>query len=138
MNGLGLMRFLPLMMAAALLGGVIFLWPDPTVSGLGELLAWLNIFLMSTMAMLSLYYGLRLLREKEEPRPGSRLRAKLVMALVAMLTIPSMTTQITANQMMERGLNVWFDVRVDKLLDRALDLARGFYGRIETDMKRGL
>ncbi|HCS13598.1 MAG: PAS domain-containing sensor histidine kinase [Zetaproteobacteria bacterium CG06_land_8_20_14_3_00_59_53] len=132
------MRFLPLMMAAALLGGVIFLWPDPTVSGLGELLAWLNIFLMSTMAMLSLYYGLRLLREKEEPRPGSRLRAKLVMALVAMLTIPSMTTQITANQMMERGLNVWFDVRVDKLLDRALDLARGFYGRIETDMKRGL
>lgn len=138
MSGLGLMRFLPLLMSAALLGGVIFLWPDRSGGGLGELLSWLNIFLMSTMALLSLFYGFHLLREKAEPRPGSRLRAKLVMALVAMLAIPSMTTQITANQMMERGLNVWFDVRVDKLLDRALDLARGFYGRIETDMKRGL
>lgn len=138
MNSLGLMRFLPLMMSAALFGGVVFLWPGSSISGLGELLAWLNIFLMSTLALLSLYYGLRLLREKQEPRPGSRLRAKLVMALVAMLAIPSMTTQITANQMMERGLNVWFDVRVDTLLDRALELARGFYGRIEADMKRSL
>jgi len=138
MNGLGLMRFLPLLMSVVLFGGVVFLWPDSSVSGINMVVSWLNIFLMFTLALLSLFYGLRLLREKEEPRPGSRLRAKLVMALVAMLTIPSMTTQITANQMVERGLNVWFDVRVDTLLDRALDLARGFYGRVETDMKRGL
>ena len=138
MNGLGLMRFLPLVMSAVLFGGVVFFWPDTSTSGVNVLVAWLNIFLMFTLAVLSLHYGLRLLREKDEPRPGSRLRAKLVMALVGMLIIPSMTTQITANQMMEKGLNVWFDVRVDTLLDRALELARGFYGRVETDMKRGL
>jgi len=132
------MRLLPLLMSGLLFGGVAFLWPASAVSGVNAVVSWLNIFLMSGLAVLSLRFGLRLLREKEEPRPGSRLRAKLVMALVAMLTIPSMATQITANQMMERGLNVWFDVRVDTLLDRALDLARGFYGRVEGDLKRGL
>jgi len=138
MNGLGLLRFLPLLMSVVLLGGVVYLWPHTSVSGMGELVSWINILVMLTLSVLALFYGLRLLREKEEPRPGSRLRAKLVMALVAMLAIPSLTTQITANQMMERGLNVWFDVRVDTLLDRALELARGFYGRVESDMKRGL
>ncbi len=138
MNSLRWIRFLPLLMVGALLAGVVYIWPAASVSGGSALLAWLNISLMITLAALSLQYGLRLLREKEEPRPGSRLRAKLVMALVGMLMIPSMTTQITANQMMERGLNVWFDVRVDTLLDRALDLARGFYGRVEADLKRGM
>jgi len=138
MNGLGKMRFLPLLMSAVLLAGVVYFWPHSNINGIGALVAWLNILLMATLALLSAFYGFRLLREKQEPRPGSRLRAKLVMALVAMLAIPSLTTQITANQMMERGLNVWFDVRVDTLLDRALELARGFYGRIEADMKRGL
>jgi len=138
MNGLGKMRYLPLLMSVVLLGGIVYFWPHSTFNGIGALVAWLNIFLMSTLALLSAFYGFRLLREKQEPRPGSRLRAKLVMALVAMLAIPSLTTQITANQMMERGLNVWFDVRVDTLLDRALELARGFYGRVEADMKRGL
>lgn len=138
MNNLGLMRFLPILMSLVLLGGVIFFWPQASESGLNMLVSWLNIFLMLTLAILAMQYGFRLLREKDEPRPGSRLRAKLVMALVSMLIIPSMTIQITANQVMERGLNVWFDVRVDTLLDRALELARGFYGRIESDMKRGL
>jgi len=132
------MRFLPLLMGAALLIGVAYLWPSSSIGGGSVMLTWLNVFLMLALAVLCLQYGVRLLREREEPRPGSRLRAKLVMALVGMLMIPSMVTQITANQMMERGLNVWFDVRVDTLLDRALDLARGFYGRVETDLKRGM
>jgi len=132
------MGFLPLLMSGALFGGVFFLWPEASVSGIHLVVSWVNIFLMLILAILSLTYGLRLLREKEESRPGSRLRAKLVMALVGMLAIPSMATQITSSQMMDRGLNVWFDVRVDTLLDRALDLARGFYGRVEGDLKRGM
>ncbi|MDX8391148.1 MAG: ATP-binding protein [Mariprofundaceae bacterium] len=132
------MRFLPLLMGGVLLSGVVYLWPSASISGGGALVVWINVFLMLVLAILSLQYGVRLLREREERRPGSRLRAKLVMALVGMLMIPSMATQITANQMMERGLNVWFDVRVDTLLDRALDLARGFYGRVEGDLKRGM
>ncbi len=137
MNPMGLMRFLPILLSILLLSGAIILWPHGR-SGLGAIVAWLNIFLMLTLSILSLQYGIRLLRERSEPRPGSRLRAKLVMALVGMLMVPSMILQVTANQVVERGLNVWFDVRVDTLLDRALNLARGFYGRVEGDLKQGI
>ncbi len=136
MNKLGLMRFLPVLMSALLLLGAAILWPRG--SGASSSLAWVNITLMMILAGLSMQYGLRLFRQRSEPRPGSRLRAKLVMALVGMLMIPSTIIQVTASQMVERSLNVWFDVRVDTLLDRALNLARGFYGRVEEDLKQGM
>jgi len=138
MNSLGLMRFLPVLMSILLMFGVGVLWPRGSESDASSLLAWTNITLMLILAGLSMQYGLRLLRQRSEPRPGSRLRAKLVMALVGMLMVPSMIIQITASQMVDRGLNVWFDVRVDTLLDRALSLARGFYGRVEGDLKQGM
>jgi len=138
MNRMGLMRFLPILLSVILLAGMVALWPRGASSGIGALVAWANIFLMLILAVLSMQYGIRLLRQRNEPRPGSRLRAKLVMALVGMLLVPSMVLQITANQVVERGLNVWFDVRVDTLLDRALNLARGFYGRVEGDLKQGM
>jgi len=138
MNSLGLMRFLPVLMSILLMFGVGILWPRGSGEDASSLLTWVNIILMLILAGLSMQYGLRLLRQRSEPRPGSRLRAKLVMALVGMLMVPSMIIQITASQMVERGLNVWFDVRVDTLLDRALNLARGFYGRVEGDLKQGM
>jgi len=69
-------------------------------------------------------------------RSGLRLRVKLVLALVCMLLVPGMTLQITANQLVDRALSVWFDVRVDTLLDRALNLAQGFYTRVEHDLQQ--
>ncbi len=138
MNSLGLMRFLPVIMSMALLTLAISLWPDTASSGSHGVIAWLNIILMVILAVVVLHYGVRLLRERSERRPGSRLRAKLVMALVAMLLVPTVTLQIAANQMVERGMDVWFDVRVDTLLDRALNLARGFYARVETELTHSL
>ncbi len=133
-----MMRVLPFVAAGLLLTGVVVAWPRGLASGPGLWMAWINIGLMLALAALALHYGWRLWRQREEPRPGSRLRAKLVMALVGMLLIPSMIVQISATQMVERGLNLWFDVRVDTLLDRALSLARGFYGRVEGDLKHDL
>lgn len=130
------MRLIPLILAAALLLLSVTLWPD---SDGGSLLAWINIAIMLTLSLLLTQYGIKLLRQRRsEPPPGSRLRAKLVIGLVAMLLVPSMTIQIAANQMVERGMEVWFDVRVDTLLDRALTLAQGFYDRVEKDMKRDM
>lgn len=130
------MRLLPLLMAAGMLTLAIAMWPEEGIDS--GLLAWINIFLLLGLSLLLLRYGLRLLRERSEPPPGSRLRAKLVIALVGMLLVPSMVIQIAASQMVERGMDVWFDVRVDTLLDRALNLAQGFYARVETDMKRNM
>ena len=136
MSRVGLMKLVPLIMAAVLMTITVFLWPAKEVDG--GLLAWINVSLMLVVSLLLLQYGIRLLRERAEPAPGSRLRAKLVIGLVGMLLVPTVVIQLAANQMVERGMDVWFDVRVDTLLDRALSLAQGFYERVETDMKRGM
>jgi len=138
MNSLGMMRFLPIIVSVGLLVLAARLWRDTTNFGSHAMIAWLNIVLVIILAVAVLRYGLRLLRERSERRPGSRLRAKLVMALVTMLLVPTITLQIAASQMVDRGLDVWFDVRVDTLLDRALSLARGFYSRVETELTHGL
>ena len=130
------MRFSPLVMALALLTLTVLMWPSP--EGNSGLLPWLNMGLLLVLSALLIRYGFRLMRDRAEPAPGSRLRAKLVIALVGMLLVPSMAIQIAASQMVERGMDVWFDVRVDTLLDRALNLAQGFYERIEKDMKRDM
>ncbi|MDQ6998611.1 MAG: HAMP domain-containing protein [Mariprofundus sp.] len=136
MNRVNAMRLVPLLMASLLLTATVMLWPS--TNGGGGLLAWVNVSLMLLMALLLVQYGIRLLRETGEPAPGSRLRAKLVIALVTMLLVPAMVIQMAASQMVDKGMDVWFDVRVDTLLDRALNLAQGFYERVEKDMKRNL
>jgi len=132
---LDVMRFLPLIMALALIGLAALLWP--AAQG-GLIMAWINVGILLVLALLLLQYGVRLLRRRGEPPPGSRLRAKLVIAMVGMLMVPSLLIQLSASQMVERGMDVWFDLRVDTLLERALKLAQGFYDRIDADMKRGL
>jgi len=131
-----IMRVIPLFMALALLTVTVLLWPSTDADG--GLLAWINMALMLALSLLLIRYGIRLLRERSEPRPGSRLRAKLVIAMIAMLMVPAMAIQMAASQMVERGMDVWFDVRVDTLLDRALSLAQGFYERVEQNTKRNL
>jgi len=130
------MRLIPLFMALGLLTVTVLLWPSAETEG--GLLAWVNMALMLSLSLLLIQYGIRLLRGRSEPRPGSRLRAKLVIAMIAMLLVPAMAIQMAASQMVDRGMDVWFDVRVDTLLDRALNLAQGFYERVEKNTKRNL
>jgi two-component system nitrogen regulation sensor histidine kinase NtrY len=136
MNRIDMMRHLPLLMALALLTLTIRLWPSDEAGG--SVLAWINMGMLLVLSVLLIRYGFRLMQERSEPQPGARLRAKLVIALVGMLLIPSMVIQIAASQMVDRGMDVWFDMRVDTLLDRALGLAQGFYERIEQDMKHDM
>ncbi len=136
MNRIGFMRLIPLLMAVVLMVITVLLWPAKDADA--GLLAWINVILMLVSSLMLFQYGIRLLRESNEPVPGSRLRAKLVIGLVGMLLVPAVVIQLAATQMVERGMDVWFDVRVDTLLDRALNLAQGFYERVETDMKRGM
>ncbi|PIP03033.1 MAG: PAS domain-containing sensor histidine kinase [Zetaproteobacteria bacterium CG12_big_fil_rev_8_21_14_0_65_54_13] len=130
------MRLVPLFMAAVLIFVTVLVWPS--ADGDVGILGWINVTVMLVLSLLLLRYGMRLLRERTEPKPGSRLRAKLVVGLVGLLLVPAMVIQLAASQMVERGMDVWFDVRVDTLLDRALNLAQGFYERLEKDMKRSL
>ncbi len=133
---LGALRILPLLMAAGFIGLALALWSDAVSTGL--FVAWVNEIMLFILALILLQYGFRLFFRRREPRPGSFLRARLVIAMVGMLVVPSLAIQWSASQMVERGMDVWFDMRVDTLLERALKLAQGFYDRIDLEMKRSL
>ncbi|MDQ6993753.1 MAG: ATP-binding protein [Mariprofundus sp.] len=137
MKKVNLLRLMPLLLASILIAVTVLMWPG--VDSEVGLLAWVNITVMLVLILLLLRYGVRLLRDRnQEPKPGSKLRARLVIGLVGLLLVPAMVIQLVASQMVDRGMDVWFDVRVDTLLDRALSLAQGFYERLDKDMKRSL
>jgi len=129
-------RSLPIIFAAFLCALTIWLWPKGHLQDV-PLLAWINMTLLIVISIALCIYGIYLMRQIS-PRPGSRLRAKLVLGLMGMLLIPAGILQVAANQMVEKGMNTWFDMRVDTLLDRSLNLAQGFYARIDQDLQRNL
>ncbi|MDX8412034.1 MAG: ATP-binding protein [Mariprofundaceae bacterium] len=129
---------LPISLAMAITLAVALVTDAMHVPGGQAFMAGLNLTLLFILIVVAIYHGLRLLRERRDRRPGSRLRSKLVLALVAMLMVPSLILQVAANQMVGQALDVWFDVRVDTLLDRALGLAQGFYDGVEADLEKGL
>ena len=130
-------RVLPFALSLMLWGFIFLFWPhDEDIAF--QVIPWVNITLLFILAIVLGIYGIRLLLQKHEPSPGSRLRAKLVIGMVGMLLIPAGAIQIAATQMVDKGMTVWFDVRVDTLLDRALNLAQGFYSRIDHDLKQDL
>ncbi len=130
------LKLLPFLFALLLCVLSIFLWPHARIQDV-PLLAWINIALLLLISVSLCIYGIYLIRQIAPP-PGSRLRAKLVLGLIGMLLIPAGTLQLAANQMVAKGMNTWFDMRVDTLLDRALHLAQGFYSRIEHNLRHNI
>jgi len=130
--------FLPVSLAMLITVAVGLTTDAMRVPGGQAFMASLNLTLLFILIAVAIYHALRLLRERRDRRPGSRLRSKLVLALVAMLMVPSLILQVAANKMVGQALDVWFDVRVDTLLDRALGLAQGFYAGVEADLEKGM
>ncbi|MDQ6979020.1 MAG: HAMP domain-containing protein [Mariprofundaceae bacterium] len=133
-------RLLPLLLSLLLLAAVTQLWPskDADLMGLTGLIGWFNVILLMVLAFFLFRYGLRLLRGKTNQHGASALRAKLVIALVGMLLIPAVLLQGSASYVVNRGLDNWFDVKVENLLGRAMKLAEGLYSRIDQELQHSL
>ena len=92
-----------------------------------ELYSWL--FLISALGLLllmllighSLY---RLLRRYRNREPGSRLTLRLVIIFIAISAAPVAVVYYFSMQFLQRGIDSWFDVRVENALEDALDLGR--------------
>ncbi len=128
-----LFRILPLLLSLVLFIAIVFFLPARELTSTA-LLGWINTILLFIVAVSLFFYGIRLWRQKTEQRAGSTLRAKLVMALVGMLLIPAVLLQGSASYVVNRGLNDWFDIRVEELLNRAMKLAQGLYSRIDQEL----
>jgi len=131
------MSALPFVFASFLMVLVVVLWPSHEQFG-PVYLNWLNVALFALLALFFFFYGIVKLRVEEKGRASSSLRTKLIIAMVLMVLIPTSLLQVTANQVIEKGMDVWFDLRVDTLLDKAMKLAQGFYADIENDMELSL
>ena len=81
--------------------------------GLGVLIAW------------NLYH---LLHQARERRPGAKLTLRMVIVFVVLSVTPVTVVYYFSLQFLHRGIDSWFDVRIEQALNDALDLSRTALG----------
>ena len=81
--------------------------------GLGVLIAW-NLY--------------NLLHQARERRPGAKLTVRMVVVFVVLSVTPVTVVYYFSLQFLHRGIDSWFDVRIEEALDDALDLSRTALG----------
>ena len=70
----------------------------------------------------------RLLRQARQRRPGAKLTVRMVIVFVVLSVTPVTVVYYFSLQFLHRGIDSWFDVRIEGALDDALDLSRTALG----------
>jgi nitrogen fixation/metabolism regulation signal transduction histidine kinase len=112
----------PLVTALVLLSGTL---QNSAYSG--RLYSWL--LLSSTVGLFSLavlivYQLYRLFRQYRARVSGARLTLRLVVIFIAIALSPVAVVYYFSLQFLQKGIDSWFDVRVEKSLEDALELSR--------------
>jgi nitrogen fixation/metabolism regulation signal transduction histidine kinase len=112
----------PLVTALVLLSGIL---ENSTYSG--RVYSWL--LLSSTVGLLSLaglisYHLYRLFRQYRARVSGARLTLRLVIAFVVIALSPVAVVYYFSLQFLQKGIDSWFDMRVEKSLEDSLELSR--------------
>ena len=84
----------------------------------------MNIGGLLTLAVLIGHNLYRLLRQIRERQPGARLTGRMAAVFVALAVIPVIVVYLFSLQFLNKGIDTWFDVRIEQALDDALDLGR--------------
>jgi nitrogen fixation/metabolism regulation signal transduction histidine kinase len=126
------MRALPVLVVALLLASLL-LMSDATEGSarFGELysvLLVINVLALLTMAVLIGWNLVRLLRQVAQRRPGARLTVRMVAVFVVLAVTPVLVVYYFSLQFLHRGIDSWFDVRVERAMDDALELSRAALG----------
>ena len=69
-----------------------------------------------------------LLRQVSHGQPGARLTIRMVAVFVILSVTPVLVVYYFSLQFLHRGIDSWFDVRVERALDDALELSRTALG----------
>ena len=69
-----------------------------------------------------------LLYQARERRPGAKLTVRMVVVFVVLSVTPVTIVYYFSLQFLHRGIDSWFDVRIEEALDDALDLSRTALG----------
>ena len=120
---------LPMLGLFALLLTVLVLMSDATENStqFGRLYSWLLLSSATGLLLLTLLIGhhlYRLLVRYQSGEPGSRLTLRLVVLFVVISMAPVAVVYYFSLQFLQKGIDSWFDVEVDKGLEDALKLSR--------------
>ena len=97
----------------------------------------INIAGLLTLAGLIAHNLYRLLRQIRRRQPGARLTGRMAAVFVALAVIPVIVVYAFSLQFMSRGIDTWFDVRIEQALDDALDLGRAsLHARMRDQLQR--
>lgn len=89
-----------------------------------SLLLWLNIGVAIGLAILAIELARRLMQRFRQRLFGTRLMARLAMAFVLMTIVPVGLIYLIAVQFLERSIESWFDVPMERALESGLSLGR--------------
>ncbi|MEO8836062.1 MAG: PAS domain-containing sensor histidine kinase, partial [Caldimonas sp.] len=97
-------------------------------------LFWVNVALASTLMLVIVVAGVRLLWRVSRGRFGSRLLLKLAAIFALVGVVPGLLIYTVSYQFVSRSIESWFDVKVEGALDAGLNLGRGTIDAIVTDL----
>ncbi len=84
----------------------------------------INLMGIALLLLLILGSVVRLIRDYRRHVPGSRLKARMMILLVALAVTPLLIVYAFAVQFINRGIDSWFVVDVEQGLENALELSR--------------
>lgn len=123
------MSLLPMLLMFALLLVSLTLMSDATHNSerFGELYSWLLLInAMGLVVLGALVFSniIWLISQQRRKAPGAKLTTRLVITFVVLSVVPVTIVYYFSLQFLQRGIDSWFDVRIEQALDDALDLSR--------------
>jgi nitrogen fixation/metabolism regulation signal transduction histidine kinase len=122
--------FTVLIAAAVALGVIAMLLLSQTVENSERFSRLQNVILLVNVVGVIMLLGVivsnlaHLVRDYRRKVPGARLKARMVLAFVGLSVVPLVLVYYFAVQFLNRGIETWFDVEVEKGLNDALQLSR--------------
>ncbi|MGH8501690.1 MAG: ATP-binding protein [Gammaproteobacteria bacterium] len=118
----------------------LYLMADATdnATRFGRSYTWLLV--LNTLVLIVLVYLIGanligLIRQVMARQPGARLTARLMLMSIVLAVVPVAIVFTFSIRMLDRGIDSWFDVRVDNALQDALELSRSSLDLVMRQLK---
>ena len=87
----------------------------------------INLILILILSFLVIRNLVKLLFEEKIHLLGAKLKRKLTVAFVIISLLPTMLLFFISLQFLQTSLAYWFDIKIEKSLERAISIGRNFY-----------
>ncbi|MBN2141225.1 MAG: PAS domain S-box protein [Desulfovibrionaceae bacterium] len=96
----------------------------------------LNFILLLLVLFLVTRNAVKLILERRRNVLGSKLRTRLVLALISLSIIPTLLMFLLSVKFVQTSVDYWFKAQVEDSMVQALDLGRAFYASAQKRLER--